>query len=333
MRSRYAASRRASSPLTRGKLALDGLHPRPVRLIPAHAGKTPAHPIDHRRCRAHPRSRGENELSADWTPLGIGSSPLTRGKQSRVLRAPLPRRLIPAHARKTHTRRTRVPSTAAHPRSRGENARALNVPETSVGSSPLTRGKLEGVHADLPDVGLIPAHTGKTGRGSRGPPRRRAHPRSHGENACSQDRASANMGSSPLTRGKLANRHHAGQTRRLIPAHAGKTAPFRRVYWSMEAHPRSRGENSAASLIQSQPPGSSPLTRGKRSPRRGRRRSHRLIPAHTGKTWAWLPRVRPSRAHPRSRGENSRCFVSISCTTGSSPLTRGKPPTASQRPS
>ena len=52
-----------SSPLTRGKPVLPMLANRQERLIPAHAGKTPksAHPFQH--LGAHPRSRGENEVS------------------------------------------------------------------------------------------------------------------------------------------------------------------------------------------------------------------------------------------------------------------------------
>ena len=51
----------------------------------------------------------------------------------------------------------------------------------------------------------------------------------------------------------------------------------------------------------------------------------RLIPAHAGKTKK-RPRLMASkRAHPRSRGENSTPRPASRWTTGSSPLTRGKP--------
>ena len=69
-----------SSPLTRGKpspcLPVHAL----VGLIPTHAGKTPAQPSDHRRCRAHPHSRGEYFMDAGIATHVWGSSPLTRGK-------------------------------------------------------------------------------------------------------------------------------------------------------------------------------------------------------------------------------------------------------------
>ena len=70
--------------------------------------------------------------------------------------------------------------------------------------------------------------------------------------------------------------------------------------------------------------GSSPLTRGKPRPGRIPGPPPRLIPAHAGKTtWtgAYSP---PTKAHPRSRGEN-RCGHRRGCgRRGSSPLTRGK---------
>ena len=50
----------------------------------------------------------------------------------------------------------------------------------------------------------------------------------------------------------------------------------------------------------------------------------RLIPAHAGKTGLQGQDVRSVKAHPRSRGENSRRTRTLSRRSGSSPLTRGK---------
>ncbi|ERH20995.1 hypothetical protein HMPREF1980_02433, partial [Actinomyces sp. oral taxon 172 str. F0311] len=70
--------------------------------------------------------------------------------------------------------------------------------------------------------------------------------------------------------------------------------------------------------------GSSPLTRGKRGARDHRRVQAGLIPAHAGKTARGSPGARSSRAHPRSRGENTVTSVRSTLPSGSSPLTRGK---------
>ena len=79
-------------------------------------------------CSAHPRSRGENLLKVGGAGSVGGSSPLTRGKRTLISAIKPSSRLIPAHAGKT--RITHLSSTlpAAHPRSRGENHRALRGP-------------------------------------------------------------------------------------------------------------------------------------------------------------------------------------------------------------
>ena len=71
------------------------------------------------------------------------------------------------------------------------------------GSSPLTRGKLDRVHALRV--------------------RNLAHPRSRGENRLSLTQTGIRRGSSPLTRGKQGATLASELQRRLIPAHAGKT--------------------------------------------------------------------------------------------------------------
>ena len=174
------------------------------------------------------------------------------------------------------------------------------------GSSPLTRGKPSRRMTFPLTGGLIPAHAGKTALRARTQLRRRAHPRSRGENGVCKAVDSRGGGSSPLTRGKpfsLKSRHKQDA-----------------------AHPRSRGENPYTASTDQDPKGSSPLTRGKRGERCHRSETSGLIPAHAGKTMTLSTKRPSSGAHPRSRGENpltGRCPAS---GVGSSPLTRGKPP-------
>ena len=73
----------------------------------------------------------------------------------------------------------------------------------TLGSSPLTRGKLNLETVTDEAVGLIPAHAGKTTFGARIAATAAAHPRSRGENLLGMKRAVNASGSSPLTRGKL----------------------------------------------------------------------------------------------------------------------------------
>ena len=112
-----------------------------------------------------------------------------------------------------------------------------------IGSSPLTRGKQDGCQVEGVPVRLIPAHAGKTSVKRAATRLAAAHPRSRGENLPWEPPVPGAVGSSPLTRGKLAAQDPYGRETRLIPAHAGKTNPRREVGAVDRAHPRSRGEN------------------------------------------------------------------------------------------
>ena len=92
--------------------------------------------------------------------------------------------------------------------------------------------------------------------------------------------------------------------RRLIPAHAGKTASEVVVSITRLAHPRSRGENDGNGSVRALSAGSSPLTRGKHGIMGPATINARLIPAHAGKTRPQNDAGIQGAAHPRSRGEN-----------------------------
>ena len=110
-----------SSPLTRGKLHIKTGGRWARGLIPAHAGKTGTGRARPRVAGAHPRSRGENDVTRDVALYRLGSSPLTRGKPPDGGRAHHQRGLIPAHAGKTPCLGNCANQGGAHPRSRGEN--------------------------------------------------------------------------------------------------------------------------------------------------------------------------------------------------------------------
>ena len=151
-----------SSPLTPGKPPPRAVRGADLRLIPAHAGKTRERGARRGCGPAHPRSRGENISATLISRPSRGSSPLTRGKHARGLRARCHRRLIPAHAGKTSRSGRVVGMRRAHPRSRGENRRVRPRLPVWRGSSPLTRGKLTRAAPDVMISRLIPAHAGKT---------------------------------------------------------------------------------------------------------------------------------------------------------------------------
>ena len=216
-----------------------------------------------------------------------GSSPLTRGKPAPRRRRQAWRRLIPAHAGKTLLNRVPLNALSAHPRSRGENQGRRWRRRVVVGSSPLTRGKLDMCKEGTRVGRLIPAHAGKTHQPEVRPWGTTAHPRSRGENWATNRMRPSTVGSSPLTRGKQRESALHPLIGRLIPAHAGKTRSVWVVMMVGPAHPRSRGENSYADKTDVTGSGSSPLTRGKPTRPESIRPDTRLIPAHAGKTGVW----------------------------------------------
>ena len=72
--------------------------------------------------------------------------------------------------------------------------------------------------------------------------------------------------------------------------------------------------------------GSPPLTRGKLEGVADTGFTWGLIPAHAGKTQRSRSSSVHFGAHPRSRGENGTQRAPFRARSGSSPLTRGKPP-------
>ena len=136
---RYS-TRVGSSPLSRGILHPRPRGNRPLGIIPALAGNTISLDVIRKCPRDHPRSRGEYCHLMNGINVIRGSSPLSRGIQSRGLRVDLSLRIIPALAGNTpSTPPTRTPPQD-HPRSRGEYSGRSLRRTRQVGSSPLSRG-------------------------------------------------------------------------------------------------------------------------------------------------------------------------------------------------
>ena len=92
----------------------------------------------------------------------MGSFPLTRGKHRADRVEVHDDGLIPTHAGKTASALLHRDKRGAHPHSRGENLEDHWEVLEADGSSPLTRGKLEGIGVATGHGGLIPTHAGKT---------------------------------------------------------------------------------------------------------------------------------------------------------------------------
>ena len=131
-----------SSPHTRGALPLADQDFPLRRIIPAYAGST--------------------QDGFTYMPEAGGSSPHTRGAPQ----APAPRRpgmgIIPAYAGSTWRHHAMRGAFSDHPRIRGEHRKQLNQTLYEVGSSPHTRGALNGANIGYKARRIIPAYAGST---------------------------------------------------------------------------------------------------------------------------------------------------------------------------
>ena len=125
-------------------------------------------------------------------------------------------------------------------------------------------------------------------------------------------------------RGKLGQFQHHHVKKRIIPAHAGQTAPMRAHCPLWSDHPRACGANPACVARNRPIRGSSPRMRGKRL-----RLKHvvglvRIIPAHAGQTIRQTGLLANGADHPRACGANCSDRWPPYVKNGSSPRMRGK---------
>ena len=232
-----------SSPLARGGRGAAASPPRPVRLIPAGAGRTSGRVSGWVSQTAHPRWRGEDVSSWPGRATGRGSSPLARGGPDQSTDIVRQIGLIPAGAGRTGVDGAHLAPSGAHPRWRGEDGQPGANATNATGSSPLARGGRSLAAPSSCGGRLIPAGAGRTcgTTGRDGGPG--AHPRWRGEDTFFFISRSSSNGSSPLARG--GHGRVGGLARRfgLIPAGAGRTRSVARRCRAASAHPRWRGED------------------------------------------------------------------------------------------
>ena len=190
-----------SSPHTRGAHRRRPARSAATRIIPAYAGSTVRRRQPPRSPWDHPRIRGEHPGLGRRPSWRGGSSPHTRG-------APLGDRhlrcvhgIIPAYA--GSTRRSAAPRNRSpdHPRIRGEHPVVRIAEGALVGSSPHTRGALNGANIGYKARRIIPAYAGSTHQGVRRGREGGDHPRIRGEHCQRSRLAPPIWGSSPHTRG------------------------------------------------------------------------------------------------------------------------------------
>ncbi len=333
-----------SPPLARGPRVHFPLPAAVCRLTPARAGTTSWSDVPRTCSAAHPRSRGDHDAIAKQDNSTHGSPPLARGPPGRHRPHRHRRRLTPARAGTTKTRRSTGSVDSAHPRSRGDHPRPgvlahhqrrLTPARAGTTKTRRSTGSVDSAHprsrGDHPRPGVLahhqrrltPARAGTTVPA--GPSRRRsaAHPRSRGDHKLSLTIDGFTRGSPPLARGPRPACSPTWRIRRLTPARAGTTCSMRGTTRAATAHPRSRGDHVHVPGHLHPVVGSPPLARG---PRRSCCRSPpgvRLTPARAGTTAPTTPGTCRPTAHPRSRGDHGSRNGPSAPPCGSPPLARG----------
>ena len=219
----------------------------------------------------------------------VGSSPHTRGARLMVDDGIDSRRIIPAYAGSTAAAPPAPTTSRDHPRIRGEHQLALIKPGDLVGSSPHTRGARQAILPVSSLARIIPAYAGSTLFSLDAIHHTRDHPRIRGEHCKRCHVRQRRVGSSPHTRGALAD--------------------IADRFPDYEDHPRIRGEHRHKGEKHAFQTGSSPHTRGAPHalPRRGLLGG--IIPAYAGSTPAGAGLGTAPGDHPRIRGEHLAFFV------------------------
>ena len=206
---------------------------------------------------------------------------------------------------------------------RGEHDLSNPCQPNRKGSSPHARGAHNIILRAVVAAGIIPACAGSTTCHQSHTAKRRDHPRMRGEHGVSECPAKQAKGSSPHARGAhpsmLISRPYPG----IIPACAGSTTMRPGSSCRQGDHPRMRGEHMRHRRISGVYAGSSPHARGAPPSHEGAISLSGIIPACAGSTAYARSSRRPSRDHPRMRGEHSKRARVAPSTLGSSPHARG----------
>ena len=316
------------------------------RVIPAWAGNTGRCRWTVRPVPGHPRVGGEHPRRRARRRRGNGSSPRGRGTPVGARRPVLRRRVIPAWAGNTRSRRPPARSAPGHPRVGGEHICAwrlragasgpsghprvggehlspLRPVVLTAGSSPRGRGTQIGPAARSSATRVIPAWAGNTLIPSSVRSPHTGHPRVGGEHTVSGSSGKSTSGSSPRGRGTHPIRQRLLEFRRVIPAWAGNTRCCDIVANEVAGHPRVGGEHASGLGSARAAFGSSPRGRGTPSPHRQAYDDYRVIPAWAGNTTTPGQKHGAISGHPRVGGEHAASVDGARLFLGSSPRGRG----------
>ncbi len=275
--------------------------------------------------RGHPRSWGDDNVPTQFAASRSGSSPLAGRRLRGVARAVARAGLIPARGETTLVTAPNQRVLGAHPRSRGDDFSDEVAHAYDTGSSPLAGRRLGGHLEEEGNGGLIPARRETTARPSSPRSRRRAHPRSRGDDAAVVVDLPPATGSTPLAGRRPPGVRANSPGARLIPARGETTGISTVSRVRTAAHPRSRGDDTASTGNTLAQTGSSPIAGRRHSDGLPHGPVDRLIPARGETTRPAAGSRTGGAAHPRSRGDDDGPVLGAGKALGSSPLAGRRP--------
>ena len=276
----------------------------PLRVTPAYTGEKHNYPVFSCGTTRHPCVYG--------------------GKALRLFSPHPQQRITPAHAGKSQQQQVLADCRQDHPRACGEKAKVRPGVGRLPGSPPRMRGKAVWAVEHGYNVGITPAHAGKSLLPFRNLLLWGDHPRACGEKRRARTSRWTPRGSPPRMRGKGDLRPCRALLAGITPAHAGKRPRRSETVPNTWDHPRACGEKSCCTVTASPGLGSPPRMRGKGSARSSPRECSRITPAHAGKSHRSHCRFFAQRDHPRACGEKFSAAASSTASKGSPPRMRGK---------
>ena len=206
----------------------------------------------------------------------------------------------------------------------GEKRHGPEPCQSTAGSPPRVRGKVQSLCKNLERVGITPAYAGKRQERSSYRTNRRDHPRVCGEKSFTRLSYCSAGGSPPRVRGKVPVCCPEHRKVRITPAYAGKRDLVISESGDIEDHPRVCGEKPQMYAPKKWMKGSPPRVRGKERTVPEQRSGNGITPACAGKSSASSSSVHRSRDHPRVCGEKRKTGAVPAPLPGSPPRMRGK---------
>ena len=227
-----------------------------------------------------------------------------RERRCHLYGSDLARRITPARAGKTRSRRRSLPGHRDHPRSCGKDRKVCTGSPYFLGSPPLVRERRHHIVDAAPSQGITPARAGKTRLRTTLSSWPWDHPRSCGKDPMRVFRILYASGSPPLVRERLESNMAVIKQLGITPARAGKTKLGTAQSADRRDHPRSCGKDLDYFVIFASNLGSPPLVRERLLYPANQKSFVGITPARAGKTLRCRRHTLGIEDHPRSCGKD-----------------------------